>query len=201
MKREKSIKLARAATAGLVLVAATALATPGWGHEQGKDQEQRQVQRQERRQERERRHEAGRERGRGDLGPAVKVARMIGRELHLSREQQKALREIVRHRGDELRGVAHDVGEARRALREKVLAETFDEAAIRSASEHLGATIGAAAVLTARLADEARPILTPAQRERLQKMRARWEERRERKSGHRRWHNRGRDRIEVWEGN
>lgn len=192
MKRMTMTKVARAA-AGLAFVAATALATPGWGHEQDKAREQRQ--------ERERRHEARGERGRGDHGPAMQVARTIGRELHLSREQRKALREIVRHRGDELHDAAHDVGKARRALREKVLAETFDEAAIRSASEHLGATIGAAAVLTARLAGEARPILTPAQRERLLEMRARREERRERKSEHRRWHRRGRDRIEVWEGN
>lgn len=197
MEMEKRTRIARTAAAGLVLVAAMAMAAPGWAHERCGDREQRR----ERRQEREQRHEVAQERGRGDLGPAVRVARRIGRDLHLSREQKKALREIVRQHGDELRGATHEVGEARRALRERVLAETLDEAAIRSASERLGATIGAAAVLTARLADEARPILTPAQRERLQKMRERREERRERKSEPGLRHGRDRDRFEVWEGN
>jgi len=182
MKRETKVNAVRASAAGLVLVAAATLAVPGWGQEQ----EQKPVQKQEQKQESKQKQE----RGTDELGPAARVIRTIGRDLRLSREQRRSLLEIVQRRHDELRGAAHDVGEARRVLREKVLADTADEAAIRSAAERLGAAIGTAAVLTARVAGEARPLLTPAQRERLQKMRDRWETRRER----------GRDRIEIWEG-
>lgn len=167
MKRISKVKLARTAAAALVLVAATAVAAPGWGRERG------------------------REHARDDLGPAPQVMRTIGRELDLTRDQKRSLRELVRQHADDLRGAARDVGDARRALHEKVLADTPDEAAIRNASEKLGAAIGSTAVLTARLVGEIRPILTPAQRDLLQKVRSRWEERRERRQ----------ERIERWDGN
>jgi Spy/CpxP family protein refolding chaperone len=202
-KQEAKMKLGRAAAAGLALVAATALAGPGWGQEKEQEKEQKQEQSQQRQErglkqkaDREQRlkqkDETRRERGqpKADRGPAARAVKKIGRELHLSREQRQSLRELVRLQAETLRGAARDVGEARRALRERAVADPLDEAAIRGASEKLGAAIGSAAVLTARLAGEIRPALTPDQRDRLKKLSARWEKRRER------W----RERIERWDG-
>jgi Spy/CpxP family protein refolding chaperone len=130
------------------------------------------------------------ERQHGRRGAAAQVARIVGRELRLAREQSDSLRELLRTHAEELRAGAREFGEARRALREKALADTIDEAAIKSASERLGAAIGSSSALIARIAAEVRPPLSPRQRERLRTLSGRWEARRDR------W----RARIEHWNG-
>lgn len=218
VKQVLKVKMARSTAAGLALVAATALAAPGWGGEpvQGqklelkqdkaqttekdlkqeqelKDRQKEGKEGQSRKEDRgqSRKEARGRERERtfDERGPAARAIRTIGHELRLSRDQRQSLRDLVRQHADELRGAAREVGEARRNLREKTIADTLDEAAIRSAAERLGSAIGTASVLTARLAGEIRPALTVEQRARLRKVSTRWESRRDK------W----RDRIERWD--
>jgi Spy/CpxP family protein refolding chaperone len=93
-------------------------------------------------------------------------------ELGLTAEQHEQFHKIVASHRQELLTVAKPVHEKRRALFDAVLAETADEQAIRAAASELGAAIGDAAVLGARIKAEAADVLTPEQREKIGAFRA-----------------------------
>ena len=191
MKRETKVKMARAAAAGLVLVATTTMAAPGWAAEQELKQEAKQEQGQKSEpKQKEVKTQKGRENRRDKHGAAVMAARMIGHDLRLSRDQSNSLRDVLRQHAVELKSNAHEIGETHRLLREKEYADTFDEAAIRSAAELYGAAIGSSSLIVARIAAEIRPVLSPEQRTRLRKVSDRWEARLDR------W----RGRLEHWDG-
>jgi len=92
-------------------------------------------------------------------------------ELGITRDQRIALKKLfIEHRKD-IQPQAEGVMIKGRALRELILAETPDPAAIRQASAELGNAIGDAAVQASVLAKEARSILTPEQVEQFKEMR------------------------------
>lgn len=91
-------------------------------------------------------------------------------ELDMTADQRKEIRTIVKSHRAEFLEVARPITEKRRALRDAVLAEVPDEAAIRAASEDLAAVIGDAAVLGATVSSEVREVLTDEQIEKIGQM-------------------------------
>lgn len=108
-----------------------------------------------------------------DRGPRAKIAEMIRdrmvrvgelhRDLDVTDEQRAEIRGIVRDHRDELRPAMRGVLEHKRALRNAVLADRPDEAAIRAEADALGDAIGDAAVAISKVTGEARVVLTPEQ--------------------------------------
>lgn len=100
---------------------------------------------------------------RADLGRLV----TLKAELGVTDAQRSQIREIVLSHRDELKPVVRNMVEQRRRLREAVLADDINEAAIRDASATLAEPIGNMAVLAAGIAAEIRDVLTEAQKEKL----------------------------------
>ena len=92
-------------------------------------------------------------------------------ELGITGDQRIALKKLFKDHRKDIQPQAEGVMIKGRALRELILAETPDPAAIRQASAELGNAIGDAAVQASVLAKEARSILTPEQVERFKEMR------------------------------
>jgi Spy/CpxP family protein refolding chaperone len=87
----------------------------------------------------------------------------IARSLDLSDSQKNRVRDILRSHRPEIAAAVHADIDARRNLRKAVMARPTDDAAIESAGAALGKVAGQNAVLLARIREEIRPILTPAQ--------------------------------------
>ena len=104
------------------------------------------------------------------IGPMYRM-NMLFDELGLSGDQRAALKQLFKEHRKDLRPVVEGVKAKGVVLRELVLAETPDEAAIRKASAELGNAIADAAVQASALAGEARSILTPEQVEKFKEMR------------------------------
>ena len=92
-------------------------------------------------------------------------------ELGITRDQRIALKKLFKDHRKDIQPQAEAVIIKGRALRELILAETPDPAAIRQASAEIGTAIGDAAVQASVLAKEARSILTPEQVEQFREMR------------------------------
>jgi Spy/CpxP family protein refolding chaperone len=92
-------------------------------------------------------------------------------ELNVTPEQRSKIAGTVKRHRNEIRPVAKDVLEKRKALREAVLATPKNEEAIRKAANDLGKAIGDASVLASKVIAEARTALTPEQIERIRKFR------------------------------
>jgi Spy/CpxP family protein refolding chaperone len=86
-------------------------------------------------------------------------------EVNLTDEQRDKVKGVVKAHKSEILTEAKAVAEHRRALRNAVLTEKPDEAAIRKAAEDLGREIGNAAVLAAKIKGEVAPVLTGRQKE------------------------------------
>jgi len=96
----------------------------------------------------------------GSLGRLM----VLRSELNLTDEQRSQIRDVlVRHRS-EIATTVHAVRAKRLALRDSVLAENADEAAIRAAAGELGDEIADAAVKASKLKAQVAPILTSEQR-------------------------------------
>jgi Spy/CpxP family protein refolding chaperone len=96
----------------------------------------------------------------GNLGRLM----VLRSELNLSDEQRSQVRDVlVRHRS-EIASTVQAVRAKRLVLRDAVLAESADEAAIRAAAAELGEQIGDAAVKASKLKAQVAPILTDEQR-------------------------------------
>jgi Spy/CpxP family protein refolding chaperone len=93
-------------------------------------------------------------------------------ELGVTGEQRAEIRTIVRGHRQEIVGVVKPLVANRRALREAVLAENPDEAAIRAAASELGSAIGDAAVLASQIKPEVFKVLTPEQQKKVSDFRA-----------------------------
>ena len=111
-------------------------------------------------------------------GPRARIAELIqGRfarmsalrdELNVTDQQRDEIREIMQSHRDELRPTVVAVIEHKRALRQAVMAEQADEAAIRAEADALGDAIGDAAVAISKVTGEARTVLTNEQLEMLE---------------------------------
>ncbi len=95
--------------------------------------------------------------------------------LGLTEEQQTQMRSVLQKHRPEIEPLIERVVAERRALREQIQSETFDEAAVRAQAARLSAVEADLAVARAKVAAEIRPLLTEQQREQL----ADWQEERE----------------------
>jgi Spy/CpxP family protein refolding chaperone len=110
------------------------------------------------------------------------IARLVASRLHkwaafradlnVTDEQRSQIREVVAKHRDEIKPVVASVVEKRKALRQAVMANPVDEAAIRTASDNLAKVIGDAAVLASKVIAEIRPILTEEQIKKVQEFQA-----------------------------
>jgi protein CpxP len=95
--------------------------------------------------------------------------------LGLTEEQQTQMRSVLQKHRPEIEPLIERVVAERRALREQIQSETFDEAAVRAQAARVAAVEADLAVARAKVAAEIRPLLTEQQREQL----ADWQEERE----------------------
>lgn len=109
---------------------------------------------------------------RGQIGRLL----VLQSELNLTGEQKSQIGGILRGQKQEIAVAAKGVWDKRVALRNAVLAENPDEAAIRKAADELGKAIGDAAVLGSKVAGEVRPVLTEEQRKQIGQTRQESEE-------------------------
>lgn len=96
---------------------------------------------------------------------------MLRSEANVTSEQREKIRETVKSHRGEIGTVAKDLVAKRRALRDAIHDEKTNEAAIRKASQDLGASIGEAAVLASKVRRELRPVFTDEQLELFEKAR------------------------------
>ncbi len=105
--------------------------------------------------------------------------------LELSDGQREELRQAFGEGFEDGAEVRRALFDARRALAERIHAETFDEAAIREAAGAVAALEADAAVGRAQQAQKLRQILTPEQLAEFEEMRAAGPGRRSGRGGHR----------------
>ncbi len=104
--------------------------------------------------------------GRGDFAP-----RMFGRMarfLELTDDQQAQIKTVLKAHAAEIEAQMAAKRTARQALRQAMLSQPVDEAAIRARAEEGGKVEADGAVLFARIRTEIDPILTPDQRTKVQ---------------------------------
>ncbi len=99
--------------------------------------------------------------GRGFMG--LKILK----ELHLSEIQKTDAANILIKYRDEAKTAADTLAAAREKLADTVLADEFNEGAVRLAVRDIAAAGEELAVLGAKAVSELRPILTPAQLEQV----------------------------------
>ncbi len=101
----------------------------------------------------------------GNLGRLM----VLRSEVNLTDGQRDKIRGVVVAHKAEIVAEAKAISMHRRALRNAVLSEKPDEAAIRAAAESLGREIGNAAVLAAKVKGEVAPVLSAEQKELIRK--------------------------------
>jgi Spy/CpxP family protein refolding chaperone len=92
------------------------------------------------------------------------------RALDLTPEQSDSIDPLMKARRDAAEAARPAVEAARRALADQVRDETFDEAAIRAKAAALASFDADRAVADAALLRDIRAVLTPAQREKLDRL-------------------------------
>ena len=95
----------------------------------------------------------------GRIGRAM----VLRSELNVTPEQKTEIRAILKENRSELAAAFKPVVDSRRKLRDAVLAEKTDEAAIRAAATQLGKDIGDAAVKVAPIAEKLRGVMSKEQ--------------------------------------
>ncbi len=121
----------------------------------------------------------GRHRG---TGPEDRIARMA-RRLDLTEEQQAQIKAILESERTTAAPLRQQLAESRKKMREAVLAEPFDESAVRTLAESESETRIELEVSRARAKSRIHALLTPEQRE-LARKSGPWGEKRH---GHRHW--------------
>jgi Spy/CpxP family protein refolding chaperone len=101
----------------------------------------------------------------GFLGPGA-------RELNLTDAQREKIRTIVQSHQEEMKAVGDRMAAARKALDDAITADTFDEAAIRAKASEVASVEGDAAVLRAKVHQEAWPVLTPEQQQKAKELKS-----------------------------
>jgi len=113
------------------------------------------------------------------LGPGRPLARCLREslfklralrdELNLSPDQRQAIANVLQGHKAEIIAAIRSVHEKRKALLQAVRAENVDEQAIRQAAQGMATTIGDAAVVWARARREVLAVLTPEQRQKVER--------------------------------
>jgi len=106
------------------------------------------------------------------IGAQVGRRMLLRSQLELTAEQRQQLAGILRQHLQEIIAVVKPLVEAKRALREAIMAERPDPKKIRAAADKLGKAIGDAAVLAGKIKVEAAEVLTPKQLELIKKFHA-----------------------------
>jgi Spy/CpxP family protein refolding chaperone len=104
------------------------------------------------------------------LGHGPKAARIydhIASELDLSDAQRLQIRGILKAHADEILNHAQSATNARRAMRDAVMASQPDETSIRGLAAQMGNVHADGAMMIIRIRSEIWPILTPAQQQKL----------------------------------
>ncbi len=92
-------------------------------------------------------------------------------ELDVTDQQKAEIKKVLVSHKSEIIVQVKSLWQKRQSLRDAVLAEKTDEAAIRRAADNLGKAIGDAAVLAAKLKGEVAPVLTSEQKQRIKEFR------------------------------
>jgi Spy/CpxP family protein refolding chaperone len=104
---------------------------------------------------------------------APRVFARMARALDLSDDQKTRIKAVLKTHAAEIEAQMKASSSARRALHQAVLAQPIDANAIRTAAAGLGSVEGDGAVLFAKIRTEVEPILTDAQRAKIQQLRER----------------------------
>jgi Spy/CpxP family protein refolding chaperone len=110
--------------------------------------------------------------GPGGPGSPLAMLRMLGPQLNLTDAQKEQIKNIVDAHRDEWKALGDRERLAHEALTAAIMADTIDEALIRSKSAELGVVQADAAVASARARAEVWPILTPDQQAQAKKLQA-----------------------------
>ncbi|HKD17417.1 MAG TPA: Spy/CpxP family protein refolding chaperone [Thermoanaerobaculia bacterium] len=101
-------------------------------------------------------------------GPrAARIYEHLASELNLSDAQRLQVRGVLKAHADEILGHAQAAMNARRAMRDAVMAPQPDEAAIKSLAAQMGNVHADGAMMIIRIRSEILPILTPEQQQKL----------------------------------
>jgi protein CpxP len=114
---------------------------------------------------------------RGGPGGPFGIAGLPLRELDLTDAQREQVKAVMESHRDEQKAIGDRMMTARKALRDAVESETFDEAAIRAAAGQIGAVEADAAVLQAKIRTEIFALLTPEQVNKAKELRTELENR------------------------
>lgn len=108
---------------------------------------------------------------RADFAPRV-FARMA-RALDLSQAQRTQIKNVLKTHVSEIEAQIQAAAAARGAFQDAAVAQPVNEAAIRARAQEMGNVQSNSAILFARIRTEIDPILTPEQREKIQRLRDR----------------------------
>ena len=104
------------------------------------------------------------------LGHGPRAARIydhLASELDLSDAQRLQVRGVLKAHADEILNHAQAAMNARRAMRDAVMAPQPDEVAIRSLAAQMGSVHADGALMIVRIRSEIWPILTPEQQQKM----------------------------------
>jgi Spy/CpxP family protein refolding chaperone len=99
------------------------------------------------------------------------LLKQLHSDMDVTKDQREKIHGVLKEHRGEIAGVVKPLVEKRRALRDAVMAQNPDEAAIRSAANDLGKAIGDAAVLASKVKPEICKVLTSEQKEKLKEFR------------------------------
>jgi len=106
----------------------------------------------------------------GFLGPGA-------RELNLTDAQRERIGTLAQSHQDEMKAIGERMATARKALDSAITGDTFDENAIRAAAIEVGNVEADAAVLRAKVHQEAWKVLTPEQQQKAKELKGQMEQR------------------------
>ena len=115
----------------------------------------------------------------GGPGGPLGMLRMLGPQLNLTDAQKEQIKNIAESHREEWKALGDRERLAHEALTAAIMADTMDEALIRSKSAELGVVQADAAVASARARAEVWQILTPEQQAQAKKLQADFSARRQ----------------------
>ena len=115
--------------------------------------------------------------GRGSGGPGGLIQGL--RALDLSEAQREQVKAVMASHKTEFEAQFAKTATARKALRDSIMAEPFDEAVIRQKSADVAAVEADGAVLQATVRGEVWTLLTPEQQQKAKALQAQMEQRRD----------------------
>ena len=106
----------------------------------------------------------------GAFGRELLRAEHLASELELNETQRSAVEQLTEQAQDQARPYARQMMEQRKAMRALKNAETFDESAVRAQAAKGAAIMTELMVIRARCEVEVQKLLSPQQREKIEKM-------------------------------